>query len=67
MVFSKAFVVLLAAVLLVNFAEASDEQDCNIACNYIHDPICASDDGDFRYFGNECFIRSHNECYKKSE
>jgi hypothetical protein len=55
-------------VLFVNCNVKSDDADtCLYPCHYIYDPLCGEDGSEFMFFGNDCFMNRHNECYGQSK
>lgn len=61
----KASLIVCAAFLLVCNVKCAD--DCLYPCNLIHDPVCASDGNEFKFFSNECSMDRHNSCESASK
>lgn len=61
----KASLIVCAALLLVCNVKCAD--DCLYPCNLIHDPVCASDGNEYKYFANECSMDRHNSCESASK
>lgn len=49
-------------VIAVKARPQGSEENCVVACPYIYEPVCAYNGEEYKLFGNECFMRSANEC-----
>jgi hypothetical protein len=61
----RASLVLIAVFLL--FYTVQSDDGCYRACGNVYFPLCGQDGDEFKFFGNECLMESHNECKNRSE
>lgn len=57
------FFVAISLIALVN----CEDDDCAYPCHYNLDPVCGDNGQEFKYFGNECFMKRHNHCHDTSK
>jgi hypothetical protein len=62
---SRASLVLIAALMLI-YNVAGDD-GCYRACGNVYFPLCGQDGDEFKFFGNECLMESHNDCHDRSK